>query len=178
MMIFSTLFNLAYKRRYRRWKQFIQQLKDNTVTYETLKKTNDWWNKIDYKADDNDEWKTPEQSLKDNNIDCEDYCIGKMVTLWNSGLEKDRTELCHIQLPDGQAHMILLVWLQSNIPFVLDNRSKQVESLLAKRVAEDFNIIYRVGKKGVWVNGEYAHSNHTKWNNLMKSLDTVSYTNS
>lgn len=128
---------------------------------EQLTRVNDFFNQqVDWVEDiDNwgyeDYWATPMETLAAAQGDCEDYSIGKYVTLRLLGVPESRLRLIYVnaRLPSGsQAHMVLGYFETPNAePLILDNINPEV---LPASQRPDLSPVFSFNSEGLWVGGQ------------------------
>ncbi len=136
------------------WHQWIEDNRDRD-TWALLKEVNDFWNsKLSYRHDIGDRWQTPEESLNRGMGDCEDYALGKMLTLERCGMSADLLRLMYVTYyrPGGvrEAHMVLGYHGNeyADDPLILDN----VETRIVRRSRRhDLRWVYELNRGGVWM---------------------------
>lgn len=101
------------------------------------------WGKPDY-------WASPQEFIKANGGDCEDFAIAKYFTLVSMGIPDSRLRVVSgVTLPAGQPHMLLYYYpLSATVPVVLDNRSNQLISAYRR---SDFIPVYSFNRQAYWL---------------------------
>lgn len=128
---------------------------------EQLTRVNDFFNQqVDWVEDiDNwgydDYWATPMETLAAAQGDCEDYSIGKYVTLRLLGVPESKLRMIYVnaRLPSGsQAHMVLGYFETPNAePLILDNINPEI---LPASQRPDLSPVFSFNSEGLWVGGQ------------------------
>lgn len=142
-------------RRLRHWQALVAS-QQNTLEWHRLLKINHFFNRIPY-ADDQehwgleDYWATPVELLSSGGGDCEDYAIGKLFSLYATGMAVEKLRLMHVYSESlGQAHMVLLYMANpGEHPLVVDNL---VDKITAARDRTDLDPLYSFNPRGLWLN--------------------------
>jgi predicted transglutaminase-like cysteine proteinase len=127
-----------------------------------LREVNDFFNRRVRWVDDivawgeEDYWATPLESLGNGQGDCEDYSIGKYVTLKQLGVPGDQLRLIYVRARIGrsqivQAHMVLGYYeTPAAEPLVLDNL---VPSITPAAQRTDLDPVFSFNSSGLWAGG-------------------------
>lgn len=105
-----------------------------------------------------DYWATPLETLGRALGDCEDYSIGKYVTLGRLGVPIERLRITYVRAETGlpgsgvsQAHMVLAYYAKPDAePLILDNL---IDELRPASRRPDLHPIYGFNSLGLWVAG-------------------------
>jgi len=134
------------------------------------------WGKADY-------WATPLESLRRGMGDCEDYTIGKYVTLGLLGVPLERLRITYVRAETGfagarvaQAHMVLAYYPTPEAdPLILDNLVGRV--LPASR-RSDLQPVFGFNSQHLWIAGVKAAADPTarlsRWRDLLQRLSRES----
>jgi len=103
----------------------------------------DIWGQKDY-------WATPEETLKKQAGDCEDFCIGKYYTLISLGVSVNKLKMTYVKdIELNQAHMVLTYYAyQGAPPLILDNKNKKI---LTGSQRTDLKPVYSFNGNGTWI---------------------------
>ncbi|WP_428820430.1 transglutaminase-like cysteine peptidase [Microbulbifer sp. MCCC 1A16149] len=167
-------------RRLRHWQALVTSQQD-ALEWHRLLKINHFFNRIPFAEDKDhwgqqDYWATPVEFLSSGRGDCEDYAIGKLFSLYATGVEVEKLRLMHVYSePLGQAHMVLLYMANpGEHPLVVDNL---VDKITAARDRTDLDPLYSFNPRGLWLNEridrgrkvrEYVGS--TLWDQLLTRM--------
>lgn len=82
---------------------------------EKLEAVNAMWNKIPYMSDkknygEDDHWASPSEVHAKNAADCEDYAIGKYLSLRKAGVDASDMRVLVGYTSSGEVHAVLAVW--------------------------------------------------------------------
>lgn len=145
------------RQRLRDWGELLQRSKDLDERSK-LKVANDFfnasllfqddlsvWQQVDY-------WATPVESLYKGAGDCEDYAIGKYVTLRQLGVPSEKLRITYVKaLRLNQAHMVLTYYATPGAePLVLDNLIPQIRPASQR---SDLLPVYAFNAEGLWLPG-------------------------
>lgn len=130
-------------------------LKDYPDDLDKLKRANDFFNQVAWVSDiehwqQEDYWATPLETLATNGGDCEDFSIGKYVTLHHTRMDPDKLRITYVKaLEYDQAHMVLAYYpTPSSEPLILDNINK---TILPASQRTDLFPIYSFNGDGLWL---------------------------
>jgi predicted transglutaminase-like cysteine proteinase len=122
---------------------------------EKLEMVNNFFNLIPYKTDlahwqQKDYWATPLEMLGSNGGDCEDYSIGKYLTLRQLGVDDEKLRITYVKyLTQNEAHVVLSYYPElDKEPYILDNINKR---LLKASERKDLLPVYSFNGEGLWV---------------------------
>lgn len=108
-----------------------------------------------------DHWATPLETLGRGQGDCEDYSIGKYVTLGLMGVPVERMRITYVRAEVGlagsgisQAHMVLAYYTAPDAdPLILDNL---VSELRPASRRPDLHPVFGFNSEGLWLGGTIA----------------------
>ncbi|WP_372612289.1 transglutaminase-like cysteine peptidase [Halomonas sp.] len=124
-----------------------------------LREVNDFFNRRIRWVDDivawgqEDYWATPLEALGNRQGDCEDYSIGKYVTLKQLGVPGDQLRMIYVRARIGrsqivQAHMVLGYYeTPAAEPLLLDNL---VPSITPASQRTDLDPVFSFNSSGLW----------------------------
>ncbi len=129
------------------------------------------WGKKDY-------WATPLESLGRGRGDCEDYSIGKYVSLQLLGVPIERLRMIYVKARIGgpysnltQAHMVLGYYPGPGAdPLILDNLIPQIRPASRRK---DLTPVFGFNSAGLWVGGATNPSSNdpaarlSRWRDLL-----------
>jgi predicted transglutaminase-like cysteine proteinase len=132
------------------------------------------WNLPDY-------WATPLETLGRGEGDCEDYSIGKYVSLGMLGVPIERLRITYVRAELGragsgisQAHMVLAYYATPDAePLVLDNL---VSELRPASRRPDLRPVFGFNSEGLWVAGNRGPSvaaptaRLSRWRDLLSRM--------
>lgn len=148
------------------WKELITELKNSTALTEKekVKLINRFWNTNLYSSSDlivwgkSDYWATPVESLTKGAGDCEDFVLGKYLSLLAVGVSETKLKLSYVKVRVGgltsdlyESHMVLEYKDKDNT-FILDN---MVKSLKDKSKRIDLVDVFSFNSSGIYVKGVY-----------------------
>jgi len=135
----------------REWLSFLQSIR-HMSTDEQIRKVNGYANNKEYILDiENyglgDYWATPKQFLQ-NNGDCEDYAIIKMMSLKQLGFDVNKMRVVVVQDTNQRiAHAVMSIDRHNDI-LILDN---QVEEVISHRDIFHYVPVYSVNENNWWM---------------------------
>lgn len=88
--------------------------------FNSIKDINNYVNAVPYKADNTDDWKTPERFFKEGG-DCEDYAIAKYTLIKQNQLSEDISIAIVKDLRSMKPHAVLIV-----DDLILDNQVQHI----------------------------------------------------
>ncbi len=108
-----------------------------------------------------DYWSTPLEALGRGQGDCEDYSIGKYVTLGLMGVPVERMRITYVRAEAGlpgsgisQAHMVLAYYATAQAePLILDNLITDVRPASRR---PDLHPVFGFNSEGLWLGGTIA----------------------
>ncbi|OYU43148.1 MAG: sulfate adenylyltransferase [Burkholderiales bacterium PBB4] len=145
---------------------------------ESLKVVNGFFNQVPYVTDQvhwgmPDYWATPIEMLGTYGGDCEDYSIGKYLSLKEVGISIDKLRITYVRaLRLGEAHMVLAYYPTPDAePFILDNLTGDIK-LASQRT--DLEPVYSFNDDDLWsstgANNKGGASNVRLWRDLLAKL--------
>jgi len=142
---------------------------------------NDFFNRLYFGNDitvwgQQDYWATPEETLRNNGGDCEDFVIGKYFTLRELQVPDDRLRLTYVLIVEGRRpHMVLAYYpTAADEPLILDIL---VGDILPASQRTDLKAVYGFNSGGLWVAGrDGAASNDparhlSHWRELLRKME-------
>jgi len=135
----------------REWLSFLQSIR-HMSTDEQIRKVNGYANNKEYILDiENyglgDYWATPKQFLQ-NNGDCEDYAIIKMMSLKQLGFDVNKMRVVVVQDTNQRiAHAVMSIDRRNDI-LILDN---QIEEVISHRDIFHYVPVYSVNENNWWM---------------------------
>ncbi len=135
----------------REWLSFLQSIR-HVSTDEQIRKVNGYANKKEYILDienygQGDYWATPKQFLQ-NNGDCEDYAIIKMMSLKQLGFDVNKMRVVVVQDTNQRiAHAVMSIDRHNDI-LILDN---QIEEVISHRDIFHYVPVYSVNENNWWM---------------------------
>ena len=122
-----------------------------------LSADNTFWNHIPYFSDKehwgvDDYWATPIETLASNGGDCEDYSIGKYLTLKDLGVPIQKLRITYVRaLNRNESHMVLAYYPEPDAePLILDNLTGEI---LPASQRTDLEPIYSFNDDDLWLEG-------------------------
>lgn len=116
---------------------------------------NDYFNQVEWLSDQEhwgveDYWATPIETLASNGGDCEDFSIGKYISLKNMNLDESKLRITYVKsLTFNQAHMVLAYYETPDAePLILDNIDKRI---LPASQRNDLLPIYSFSGNSIWL---------------------------
>lgn len=138
----------------------------NLSELDKLTRVNEFWNRNVRGAEDievwkqTDYWATPVESLGRGAGDCEDFVIGKYVSLISLGVPPDKLRFVYVRArmggPGGPqvAHMVLGYYPSPTaIPLVLDSL---ITPILKANERRDLTPVFSFNASGVYIDGKEA----------------------
>jgi predicted transglutaminase-like cysteine proteinase len=124
------------------------------------------WNVPDY-------WATPVEMLGMNGGDCEDYAIGKYLTLKELGVPIDRLRITYVRaLSLGVTHMVLAYYPDPDAePWILDNLTNDIKLASAR---SDLEPVFSFNDDELWSGSTVKKQGATQirlWKNLLEKLE-------
>lgn len=122
----------------------------------TYREDNAVWGQSDY-------WATPLQTLMRGQGDCEDYSIGKYVSLLQAGVPNEKLRLIYVRAriggpssPVTRPHMVLAYYQSPEAePLILDSLTRDV---LPASERTDLFPVFSFNSESLWVGGNRAPS--------------------
>jgi predicted transglutaminase-like cysteine proteinase len=122
-----------------------------------LKQVNGFFNQVSYFNDIvhwgvEDYWATPVEMLGSFGGDCEDYSIGKYLSLKEIGVPLERLRITYVRaLKLGEAHMVLAYYATPDAePLILDNLMNDIRPASQRT---DLEPVYSFNDDDLWVPG-------------------------
>lgn len=143
-----------------------------------LQPVNRFFNRVPYVTDMQhwgvqDYWATPVEMLSSFGGDCEDYSIGKYLTLRELGIQVSKLRITYVRAAGfNESHMVLAYYPSPNAdPLILDNLSGDIR-LASQRT--DLEPVYGFNDDDLWApSGSIIKGGTTKlrlWRNLLEKL--------
>lgn len=127
----------------------------NLSDKEKMIQANDYFNQIEWLSDQEhwgveDYWATPIETLATNGGDCEDFSIGKYISLKHMNLDQSKLRITYVKsLTFNQAHMVLAYYETPDAePLILDNINKRI---LPASQRNDLLPIYSFSGNSIWL---------------------------
>ena len=144
----------------------------------SLKQVNGFFNQVTYLSDlphwgMDDYWATPTEMLGSFGGDCEDYSIGKYLSLKEIGVPVERLRITYVRaLRLGESHMVLAYYPTPDAdPLILDNLNG---TILPASQRPDLEPVYGFNDDDLWVQGGASRkggaSNVRLWRDLLEKL--------
>lgn len=164
------------------WRLGLLKIKGNTAIKATettsVKQINDMWNQVPYFSDakhwgTEDYWATPIETLSSWGGDCEDYSIGKYLSLKEIGVPIEKLRITYVRaINRGESHMVLAYYPTPEAePYILDNLLGEVR--LASR-RPDLLPVFGFNDEDLWVDGgsqqQGGASTIRQWRGLLEKL--------
>ncbi len=122
-----------------------------------LSASSTFWNQVPYFSDKehwgvDDYWATPIETVASNGGDCEDYSIGKYLTLKDLGIPIQKLRITYVRaLKRNEAHMVLAYYPAPDAePLILDNLT---DKILPASQRTDLYPVYSFNDDDLWVEG-------------------------
>lgn len=167
-----------------RWRQFVSA-SQGLAEQDQLRLVNDFFNfNLRFGSDPEvwgraDYWATPLEALRRGMGDCEDYTVGKYVTLGLLGIPFERLRITYVRAQTGfaearaaQAHMVLAYYPTPDAdPLILDNL---VAHVLPASRRPDLQPVFGFNSEHLWIAGVKAAADPTarlsRWRDLLQRL--------
>lgn len=124
-----------------------------------------------------DYWTTPFETLALGQGDCEDYAIGKYMTLLLAGVDPDKLRLIYVRARIGQktqAHMVLGYYATpTSQPLILDSLVKSIQPAGQRK---DLQPVFSFNVDGLWAGqGNQKSKNKpqtrlSRWGNVLTRM--------
>lgn len=142
------------------WQRVANDSKANLVsgkadTQAALQRTNTFFNQVPYYNDIRhwgveDYWATPVEMLGSFGGDCEDYSVGKYLTLKDLGVPIEKLRITYVRaLRLNESHMVLAYYPQPNAdPLILDNLIPDIKPASQRT---DLEPVYSFNDDDLWL---------------------------
>ncbi|WP_234004477.1 transglutaminase-like cysteine peptidase [Chromobacterium vaccinii] len=172
---------------FREWNQLLGKLQ-GADERQKLAEVNQFFNRrILYREDiDNwgvqDYWATPLEMFGKGAGDCEDFSIGKYISLLVLGVSPDKLRITYVKAriggPDStisQAHMVLAYYpTPSAEPQILDSLVTSIEPASQRT---DLLPVFSFNAQGLWVGNRSSNvSKLTRWRQVMDKMKNEGFT--
>ena len=161
------------------WQRLVRDLKaakavgmpDDTV----LRQVNGFFNQIPYFSDIkhwgvNDYWATPVEMIGSFGGDCEDYFIGKYLSIKDIGIPVSKLRITYVRAVElGEPHMVLAYYPTPDAdPLILDNLINDIRPASQRT---DLEPVYGFNDDDLWVTGIAANKGGGRqWRDLLEKL--------
>lgn len=162
--------------RLRVWQRLVRD--NQTAGANGLSLVNGFFNQVPYISDQQhwrveDYWATPTEMLGSFGGDCEDYSIGKYLSLKEIGIPVDRLRITYVRaLELGESHMVLAYYPAPDAdPLILDNLKGDIRPASQRA---DLEPVYGFNDDDLWTPGGNTRkggaSNVRLWRELLQKL--------
>lgn len=159
------------------WQRLVNDNK--TVGANGLQLVNGFFNQIPYLTDqrhwrNEDYWATPVEMLASLGGDCEDYSIGKYLSLKEMRIPIEKLRITYVRAIEvGESHMVLAYYPTPDAdPLILDNLKKDIRPA-SERL--DLEPVYSFNDDDLWSASGKARkggaSNVRLWRDLLQKLE-------
>ncbi len=167
------------------WINLVTQYRDSDTT-EKLHAVNQFFNlQIRFTSDQiawqqEDYWATPLETLSKQQGDCEDFSLGKYISLLLMGVDESQLRLIYVQAQTGpdpqkdvQAHMVTAFYPHPGAePLILDNLVAEIRPASQR---PDLTPVFSFNAKDIWVSGQtgsYGNSQSrlSKWQDALNRI--------
>lgn len=178
----ASRFGAAGSRRLQAWLEMLRTQSGLSVAQQ-LQAVNAFWNQQLLASEDlqiwneTDYWATPLESLGKGAGDCEDFVIGKFVSLVRLGVPAQNMRLIYVRARMGGigstqsiAHMVLGFYETPQAePLVLDNL---VSSIQLASLRTDLTPVFSFNAQGIYVRGERSAPSDriNRWQDLQQRM--------
>ncbi|WP_249979344.1 transglutaminase-like cysteine peptidase [Vreelandella olivaria] len=143
------------------WLAMLERLRGQDIQTQ-LRDVNDFFNRRIRWVDDihvwgqEDYWATPLEALGEGRGDCEEYSIGKYITLKQLGVPGERLRMIYVRARIGrsqisQAHMVLGYYATPSAePLILDNIAPSITPASQRT---DLDPVFSFNSEGLWAGG-------------------------
>jgi predicted transglutaminase-like cysteine proteinase len=160
-------------------------VRDNQASYDTarvdaapLKQVNGFFNQVPYVTDMkhwgvDDYWATPVEMVASFGADCEDYSIGKYLSLKQVGIPIEKLRITYVRaLKLGESHMVLAYYPTPDAePLILDNLTNDIRPASQR---PDLEPVYSFNDDDLWLSNGTSRrggaSNVRLWRELLEKL--------
>lgn len=172
---------------FREWGTLLASLQSSDERIK-LREVNQFFNRrIQFRSDaevwsTEDYWATPLEMFAKGSGDCEDYSIGKYVSLMVLGVSHDKLRMTYVRARLGgpsstvtQAHMVLAYYPTPDTePMILDNL---VSSILPASQRTDLQPVFSFNAEGLWIGGASSNVDRlTRWRQVLDKLKSDGFT--
>jgi predicted transglutaminase-like cysteine proteinase len=147
-------YGAAARSRAEQWRDMINQ-GATLPEAEKLARVNAFFNRLPFLSDiehwdKDDYWATPIEMIASDGGDCEDFSIGKYITLKEMGVPESRMRLTYVKaLRLNQSHMVVTYFPTPDAdPLVLDNLNERISPASQRR---DLLPVYSFNGEGLWL---------------------------
>lgn len=147
-------YGVTARTRAEQWRDMINQ-GANLPETEKLARVNAFFNRLPFLSDfehwgKEDYWATPIEMIASDGGDCEDFSIGKYITLKEMGVPESRMRLTYVKaLRLNQSHMVVTYFPTPDAdPLVLDNLIERIAPASQRR---DLLPVYSFNGEGLWL---------------------------
>jgi predicted transglutaminase-like cysteine proteinase len=158
------------------WQRLVRE--NHTVSANGLQLVNVFFNQVPFISDlvhwgVEDYWATPTEMLASYGGDCEDYSIGKYLSLKEMGIPVERLRITYVRaLNLGESHMVLAYYPTPDAdPLILDNLKGDIRPASQR---PDLEPVYSFNDDDLWTAGGAARkggaSNVRLWRELLQKL--------
>lgn len=164
-----------------KWFALLDNARPN-AEIEQLQMVNDYFNRevrwVDdfYNWGEADFWATPLETLAKGQGDCEDYSIGKYISLLLLGVPNAKLRLIYVQAQlagRSQAHMVLGYYSSpTSEPLILDNINPR---LMPSSLRTDLSPVFSFNIQGLWIGGSQESAADptarlSRWRNVLTRM--------
>lgn len=154
---------------------------ENQPPLKQLTAINQFFNLFTFTSEKNeqgeeDNWKSPNEFIKDGEGDCEDFAIAKYFTAISLGIPSEKLRIAYVKsLTYNRAHMVLTYYADPNSdPLVLDNNTSEI---LPASKRPDLIPVYSFNADRLWL-AKQSHQEQelgnsmglSQWRNLIERM--------
>lgn len=158
------------------WQRLVRENRDTGGN--TLKTVNGFFNQVPYFTDlahwkVMDYWATPSEMLGSYGGDCEDYSIGKYLSLKDMGVPIEKLRITYVRaLNLGESHMVLAYYPTPDAdPLILDNLMGDIKPASQRT---DLQPVYGFNDDDLWMgaaSGQKGGATNVRlWRQLLEKL--------
>lgn len=158
------------------WQQLVRN--NRNAAGSGLKLVNGFFNQVPYFSDLKhwhtvDYWATPTEMLATFGGDCEDYSIGKYLSLKDMGVPVEKLRITYVRAVNlGESHMVLAYYPTPDAdPLILDNLIGDIKPASQRT---DLQPVYGFNDDDLWMEGSSGQkggaSNVRLWRQLLQKL--------
>jgi predicted transglutaminase-like cysteine proteinase len=162
--------------RLKTWQRLARENRDTGGN--TLKTVNGFFNQVPYFTDLAhwrvvDYWATPSEMLGSFGGDCEDYSIGKYLSLKEMGVPVEKLRITYVRAINlGESHMVLAYYPTPDAdPLILDNLIGEIKPASQR---PDLQPVYGFNDDDLWMGGASGQkggaTNVRLWRQLLEKL--------